>query len=95
VNEGNADRFAELYRKRWGIEVSYRVKGDFRPKTASKRYVIRLFYFMFSACLYNLWALANLIVGMVVLKFVPDEPFITAKFFGTVWYLPATPFDPG
>lgn len=95
VNEGNADRFAELYRKRWGIETSYRVKGGFRPKTTSRRYVIRLFYFMFSACLYNLWVLANLIVGMVVLKFAPGEPFITAKFFGTILYLPTVPFDPG
>lgn len=95
VSEKNADRFAELYRKRWGIETSYRVKGDFRPKTTSRRYVIRLFYFMFSACLYNLWVLANLSVGMVVLKFTPDEPFITAKFFGAILYLPDTPFDPG
>lgn len=95
VNEENAERFAELYRRRWGIETSYRVKGDFRPKTTSKTYVIRLFYFMFSACLYNLWVLANLTVGMVILKFAPEEPFITAKFFGTVLYLPAEPPDPG
>jgi putative transposase len=95
VNEENAERFAELYRKRWGVEVSYRVKGDLKPKSASRRYVIRLFYFMFSACLYNLWALANLTVGIAVLRFVPGEPFITTKFFGAVLYLPAVPFDPG
>ena len=95
VNERNADRFAKLYRKRWGIETSYRVKGNFRPKTTSRRYVIRMFYFMFSVCLYNLWVLVNLIVGMAVLKFVPSEPFITTKFFGVILYLPAVPFDPG
>jgi len=95
VSEKNADRFAELYRKRWGIETSYRVKGDFRPKTTSRRYVIRLFYFMFSTCLYDLWVLANLTVGVAILKFTPNEPFITAKFFGVVLYLPAEPFDPG
>jgi putative transposase len=95
VSEKNAGRFAELYRKRWGIETSYRVKGDFRPKTTSRRYVIRLFYFMFSTCLYDLWVLANLTVGVAILKFTPNEPFITAKFFGVVLYLPAEPFDPG
>jgi len=95
VNEGNADSFAKLYRKRWGIETSYRVKGNFKPKTTSRRYVIRLFYFMFSACLYNLWVLANIVVGMAVLKFTLGEPFITAKFFGVILYLPTVPFDPG
>lgn len=95
VSEENAERLAEFYRRRWGVETSYRVKGDFKPKSTSRRYVIRLFYFMFSVCLYNLWVLANLTVGMDVLKFVPREPFITAKFFGAALYLPAAPFDPG
>jgi len=95
VNEKNADRFAKLYRRRWGIETSYRVKGDFKPKTTSRRYAIRLFYFMFSVCLYNCWVLVNLTVGMTLLKFVPSEPFITAKFFGAILYLPSSPFDPG
>lgn len=48
-----------LYKKRWGIETSYRVKNEFRPKTCSKNYVIRLFYFMFSVTMYNLWVLLN------------------------------------
>ena len=33
VDESSAKSYAELFRRRWGIETSYRVKGDFRPKT--------------------------------------------------------------
>jgi len=42
--------------------------------------------------LYNLWVLVNIIVGIAILKFIPKEPFITAKFFGVVLY---TLIDPG
>jgi putative transposase len=50
---GLAERLFTLYSKRWGIETSYRVKKhSFRPKTTSKNYFIRLFYFMFSVLLY-------------------------------------------
>jgi putative transposase len=86
VNENNAHSLFGKYAKRWGIETSYRVKQDFKARTTSKRYVIRLFYFLFSACLYNLWILVNIIVGMLILKFIPKEPFIRAKMFGVILY---------
>jgi len=85
VNEGNAWRLSDLYGKRWGIETSYRVKNLFRAKTTSKRYVIRLFYFSFSVCLYNLWILANIFVGIIYSQ-APEKLLITAKVFGTLLY---------
>lgn len=95
VTEDNAKILFHEYGKRWGIETSYRVKQDFKARTTSKRYIVRLFYFMFSACLYNLWILANIMVGLAILKFVPKEPFITAKMFGVMLYTLWSYLDPG
>ena len=95
VTEDNAKILFKEYGKRWGIETSYRVKGDFKARTTSKKYVVRLFYFMFSSCLYNLWILANIIVGLAILKFIPNKPFITAKMFGVMLYTFFSLIDPG
>jgi len=78
-------KLSALYSKRWGIETSYRVKKDFRPKTTSKNYVIRLFYFLFSVCLYNLWELVNVILALIDLV-DPKTPVIAAKLFGTILF---------
>lgn len=74
-----------LYGKRWGIETSYRVKVDFRPRTTSKNYVVKLFYFLFSSCLYNLWVLANIFIGVMSGR-IFRKPVISAKIFGTLLY---------
>ncbi|MHA2010374.1 MAG: hypothetical protein ACW980_23930 [Promethearchaeota archaeon] len=58
---------------------------DFRPRTTSKNYVVRLFYFLFSTCLYNLWVLANLFLGAISGRFF-TKPVITAKMFGIMLY---------
>jgi hypothetical protein len=67
------------------IGTAYRVKKDFRPKTTSKNYVIRRFYFLFSVCLYNLWELVNVILALID-KIDPKTPVIAAKLFGTLLY---------
>jgi putative transposase len=67
VTKDNAKILFQEYGKRWGIETSYRVKQDFKARTTSKKYVVSFFYFMFSACLYNLWILANILVGFLTL----------------------------
>ncbi len=86
VNEKNAKKYAEGYRKRWGIETSYRVKKEaFRPKTTSKNYAIRLFFFLFSVCLYNLWILINIVLGVVLYRRKPEKPLVTAKKFGNLF----------
>jgi hypothetical protein len=85
VDERNVQELSNLYRRRWGIETSYRMKHVFRAKTTSKRYVVRLFYFSFSVCLYNLWVLANIFVGVVFTQ-ESGRLLITAKVFGALLY---------
>jgi len=87
-----AERLFLLYGKRWGIESSYRVKKQsYLPKTTSKNYLIRLFYFMFSVLLYNLWILADVLIWLVLFGVVKEDHLITSKYFGTVLYT----IDPG
>lgn len=76
-----------LYSKRWGIETSYRVKKEFRPKTTSKNYVVRLFYFLYSVCLYNIWQLVNIAIKIIVELVGEKAPSITAKVFGRGLFL--------
>ena len=79
------ERLFLLYSKRWGIETSYRVKKyAFRGKTTSKNYMIRLFYFMFSVLLYNLWILADLLIWMHLHGFIGLKHLVTSKYFGTL-----------
>jgi hypothetical protein len=49
----------KTFRKRWGIETSYRLIGLFLAKTTSRRYRLRLLYFFLAVVLYNLWVLWN------------------------------------
>jgi putative transposase len=56
---GSPERIALLYRKRWGIETSYRVKNTFFGRTCSRKPAIRVLFIMMSFLLYNLWVLAN------------------------------------
>jgi putative transposase len=94
-NRCDDDLLFKEYGKRWGIETSYRVKKhEFRARTTSKKYVVRLFYFMFSTCLYNLWVLGNILISSAILKFVPKKPFITARTFGVTLCLDYLFSDP-
>jgi putative transposase len=82
-----AERLFDLYGKRWGIETTYRVKKhSYLPKTTSKEYLIRLFYFMFSVLLYNLWILADILIWLALFGMVEKNHLITSKYFGTVLY---------
>ncbi len=82
---GLSKRLFYLYSKRWGIETGYRVKKhSFRAKTTSKNYFIRLFYFLFSALLYNLWILASIIISLALFGFVKDVRIVKSKFFVSV-----------
>lgn len=82
---GLTNRLLTLYSKRWGIETSYRVKKyTFRAKTTSKNYMIRLFYFLFSILLYDLWVLINILIWLHVYGFVGDTPLLKSKFFSHI-----------
>jgi putative transposase len=87
-----SERLFLLYSKRWGIETSYRVKKhSYLPKTTSKNYLVRLFYFMFSVLLYNLWILADILIWLALFGEIKEDHLITSKYFGTVLYT----IDPG
>jgi len=82
LNRMHTRQLNRLYAMRWGIETSYRVTKDFRPKTTSKKYIIRLFYFLFSLILYNLWEFTNMLLSVISNKV--DIHGMTAKLFGTI-----------
>jgi putative transposase len=85
----------ELYGKRWGIETTYRIiDHDFKARTTSKKYVVRLFYFLFCVCLYNLWVLTNVLLSMVSLSFIPKKLWLPAKYFGKL-FVSVELIDPG
>jgi putative transposase len=87
-----AERLFLQYGKRWGVETSYRVKKhSYLPKTTSKNYLIRLFYFMFSVLLYNLWILADILIWLALFGVVKEDHLVTSKLFGTILYT----IDPG
>lgn len=82
-----ADKVFRQYGKRWGIETSYRVKKySFRSKTTSKNYFVRLFYFLFSVLLYNLWILINVFLCLALYGRKTEDYIITSKLFGTIFY---------
>lgn len=82
----NGDGLFKLYGKRWGIETSYRVVKDFAPKTTSKKYIVRLFYFLFSVCFYNIWVLANILLGRILSGSVPEKPLMPAALLTRAFY---------
>ncbi|MDD5331477.1 MAG: transposase [Candidatus Nanoarchaeia archaeon] len=76
-----------FYSARWGIETKYRqLEHDFKPRTTSKNFHIRLFYFLFSTCLFNLWVLVNLCVSLAIYGRLIDKPLISSKLFAVVLY---------
>jgi hypothetical protein len=87
-----AELLFRLYGKRWGIETGYRVlEQDFRARTTSPSYAVRLFYFLFGLALYNCWVLVNFLLAFALLSFLPQKPLLPAKEFG----LSFVKFDPG
>jgi putative transposase len=70
----------DLYGKRWGIENGYKTKKEFRPMTTSRDYRIRLFFFLFTVFLYNLWILLRILVSISSGRKIKKSP-ITAYVF--------------
>ena len=80
------ERIRDVFRKRWGIETSYRMVRMFHAKTTSKLYRLRILYFYLAVLLYNLWIMLNYnydagisayalklqITLSLVLSFLPD-----------------------
>jgi len=61
-------KICKLYKRRWGIETGYRVKGNFQANTCSKNFTVRVMYSLLAICLYNLWVLINLLHDFDLIK---------------------------
>ncbi len=59
VDEKSRKDIAEFYRKRWGIETGYRVKREFRIRTSTRVYSMKILFFFVSVVMYNLWVILN------------------------------------
>jgi IS4 transposase len=80
VESETARAYAAAFRRRWGIETSYRQIGDFLPRTSSPTFSVRLFYFLFAVSLYNLWVLANVLLSRGT---IPMKPPLSTRIFRT------------
>lgn len=60
VTRRNIDQFHIQYDKRWNIEIDYRTNNNFMPRTCSKKYVIRAFYFFLCVIMRNVLTFMNL-----------------------------------
>jgi hypothetical protein len=58
-SQETACQLARDFRKRWRIETGYRTKKQFRGKTCSLSYAVRLFLIMLSFVLHNMWMCIN------------------------------------
>lgn len=84
LTERQAEELGERYKRRWAIETSYRVIGNFLPKTASKDYALRVWYFRMAVLLYNVWVMLNTIVAASLNRSLDASPPVTSKYFLTV-----------
>jgi hypothetical protein len=78
-------RVRRLFRKRWGIETSYRMINKFLARTTSKLYSVKRLYFYLAILMYNMWVALKHSRGTViadslklyammtfVMSFIPD-----------------------
>ena len=57
--EDDPEQVAEFYRRRWGVEVSYKGYEQIRPWTTSTSYSVRILLLFFPFVVYNAWILAD------------------------------------
>ena len=60
---GDPHRIAEFYRRRWGIENSYKSYEQMRPRTTSTDYSVRILIWFIPFLFYNIWALARFLAA--------------------------------
>ena len=80
---GDRKDFLSSNKKRWGIETSYRMIGQFYPKTTSNSYAVRVFYFVLAVLLYNVWVLLN--------ARVKEHVIVIRLKLSCLWSLQSTP----
>jgi len=77
-SQETAFQLARDFRKRWGIETGYKTKKQFRGKTCSLSYAVRLFFILLSFVLYNLWISINSKLKNRIWDIRPKHLHITA-----------------
>ena len=85
VSEARAQSLAESYRRRWGIETSYRVIGEFLARSTSTSFSVRLFYFLFATALYDIWVLTTVLMAVVLDDPPEDRPVISNRVFARLF----------
>ena len=80
---GRPKRILKLYKKRWGIETSYRMIGQFFAKTTCDDYAVRVWYFVLAVLLYNVWVLLN--------AHAKDHVIVLRLKLSCLWSSPAVP----
>jgi putative transposase len=76
------DRIAAFYRKRFGIESSYKLNKAIRPRTSSRRPATRLFFFSSAMLIQNIWVEVKLVCCRHVTKTSPR--MITQRDFAGI-----------
>lgn len=79
VKPEEAEKLVGEYCKRFGIETSYREQNRFLARTCTKKYSVRLLYFLLSCCLYNIWVLSNLLLSLKLNHGIPHKPLFTVR----------------
>lgn len=80
VTRRQAKRLGERYPLRWAIETSCRVTNDFLPRTTSKDFALRQFYYRMAVLLYNTWVIVNAVVSETIGHPPEESPPVTAKY---------------
>jgi putative transposase len=94
MKDSDITEIAGMYPKRWGIETAYRIKKeDYLPKTTSKDFRVRLFYFLYTVLMYNLWFLADILVWLELHNEIGKYRIVKSKFFRAIFKM--TISDPG
>ena len=81
---GDPHRVADFYRRRWGIENSYKSYDKLyertRPRTTSTSYSVRILLWILPFALYNIWILARFMAARQEADGSTDPP-VTLKLF--------------
>lgn len=79
VPPDRAEGLTAQYRQRWVIENEYKsIKAHFLPRTCSKDYRVRLFYFVAAVLMYNVWRLTNVLLRQMVSVNLGEKPPVPA-----------------
>ena len=60
---GDPYAIAQFYKRRWGIENSYKCHEQIRPRTTSTKYQVRILWWFLPFVLYNAWILGRFLTS--------------------------------